>query len=152
NKWYGAFHVLCDVDLAVAPGERVIVWGPSGSGKSTLVRCIAGLEPFQAGSIEVGGVALARGSAKNHERARGVGMVFQSFNLFPHLRVIENLTLGPVDVLGLSRAQARERAMHYLDKVRMAEHAQRYPALLSGGQQQRVAIARALCMQPAIML
>ncbi len=152
NKWYGDYHALCDLDLDVAAGDRVVVWGPSGSGKSTLVHCIAGLEPFQSGSIVVDGVPLAANVANNHVAARGVGMVFQNFNLFPHLRVIDNLTIGPLLVRMMEPREATELAMAYLDKVRLADQWEKYPAHLSGGQQQRVAIARALCMQPSIML
>jgi general L-amino acid transport system ATP-binding protein len=146
NKWFESFHVLCDIDLDVAPGECAIVWGPSGSGKSTLLRCVAGLEPFQVGTREIHGETVAPGPV------RGVGMVFQSFNLFPHLRVIDNLTLGLTDVMRMPRRDARALALSHLERVRMAEYADRYPAQLSGGQQQRVAIARALCMSPRILL
>ena len=146
NKWFDSFHVLCDIDLDVEPGECVIIWGPSGSGKSTLLRCVAGLEPFQTGTREINGKAVSPGPV------RGVGMVFQSFNLFPHLRVIDNLTLGLINVMRMKRREARALAMSHLERVRMADYADRYPAQLSGGQQQRVAIARALCMSPRILL
>jgi general L-amino acid transport system ATP-binding protein len=152
NKWYGAYHALCDVDLEVGAGERIVVWGPSGSGKSTLVQCVAGLEPFQAGSIVVDGASLKANAADNHAAARGVGMVFQNFHLFPHLRVIDNLTIGPMLARHMPRREATDMAMSYLGKVRLADQREKYPAHLSGGQQQRVAIARALCMQPRIML
>jgi general L-amino acid transport system ATP-binding protein len=151
NKWFESFHVLCDLDLDVAQGECAVVWGPSGSGKSTLLRCISGLEPFQTGLMEVGGVKTLAGAARPTP-TKGVGMVFQGFNLFPHLRVLENLTLGLTDVRRMPRRQASELAMSFLEQVRMADFAERYPAQLSGGQQQRVAIARALAMQPRILL
>jgi ABC-type polar amino acid transport system ATPase subunit len=152
NKWYGDYHALCDMDLDVAAGDRVVVWGPSGSGKSTLVQCIAGLEPYQAGSIVVDGVAHKANAADNYVSARGVGMVFQNFHLFPHLRVIDNLTIGPIHAGHMPRREAADMAMAYLAKVRLADQWAKYPAHLSGGQQQRVAIARALCMRPSIML
>ena len=152
NKWYGDYHALCDITLNVALGERVVVWGPSGSGKSTLVQCVAGLEPFQAGSIGVDGVSLSANVSNNYACVRSVGVVFQSFNLFPHMRIIDNLTIGPVDVRNIPRKEAAEMAMAYLAKVRLADQWEKYPAHLSGGQQQRAAIARALCMQPRIML
>ncbi|WP_375410415.1 amino acid ABC transporter ATP-binding protein [uncultured Methylobacterium sp.] len=150
NAWYGDTHVLRDVDLAVARGERVVVCGPSGSGKSTLIRCINGLQPHPSGTITVEGIPL-EGSQVDAVRAR-VGMVFQSFNLFPHLTVLENCTLGPIHVRGLPRRRAEALARDHLTRVRIPEKAGAYPGELSGGQQQRVAIARALCMEPAVML
>jgi general L-amino acid transport system ATP-binding protein len=152
NKWYGQFHVLKDVDLLVSQGERIVICGPSGSGKSTLIRCINRLEEHQRGSIVVDGVELDR-DVKNIERVRSeVGMVFQQFNLFPHLTVLENCTLAPIWVRSMPRREAEEIAMEYLRRVRIPEQAAKYPGQLSGGQQQRVAIARALCMNPKIML
>ena len=153
NKWYGDdFHVLRDIDLAVAPGERIVICGPSGSGKSTLIRCINRLEEHQEGRIVVDGVEMAD-DVKAIERVRkNVGMVFQQFNLFPHLTVLENLTLAPMWASGVPRKQAEENAMQQLARVRIAEQARKYPLQLSGGQQQRVAIARALCLRPKIML
>ena len=152
QKWFGDFHVLKGVDLTVKPKERVVICGPSGSGKSTVVRCINRLETHQQGVIRVGGVEL--GDDRRSEAAiRGeIGMVFQQFNLFPHLTVLENLTLGPMKMRGLSRADAEARARQYLDRVRIPEQADKRPRQLSGGQQQRVAIARSLCMEPKIML
>ena len=152
NKWYGSFHVLRDVSLNVARGEKIVVCGPSGSGKSTLIRCINRLEEHQKGSIIVGGVELTNDLKKIDEVRREVGMVFQSFNLFPHLTILENCTLGPIWVRKMSKAKAEEIAMHFLTRVKIPEQAGKYPAQLSGGQQQRVAIARALCMSPKIML
>src|SRR5688572_5294871 len=153
NKWYGDdFHVLRDIDLAVAPGERIVICGPSGSGKSTLIRCINRLEEHQQGRIVVDGVEMAD-DVKAIERVRkNVGMVFQQFNLFPHLTVLENLTLAPMWASGVPRKQAEENAMQQLARVRISEQARKYPLQLSGGQQQRVAIARALCLKPRIML
>ena len=152
NKWYGQFHVLKDVDLAVNQGERIVICGPSGSGKSTLIRCINRLEQHQRGSIVVDGVELS-GDLKNIERVRSeVGMVFQQFNLFPHLTVLENCTLAPIWVRSMPRREAEEVAMEYLRRVRIPEQAAKYPGQLSGGQQQRVAIARSLCMKPKVML
>ena len=153
NKWYGdSFHVLRDINLNVAPGERIVICGPSGSGKSTLIRCINRLEEHQEGRIVVDGVELAD-DVKAIERVRkNVGMVFQQFNLFPHLTVLENLTLAPTWVGKMSKKQAEENAMQQLKRVRIAEQAKKYPLQLSGGQQQRVAIARALCLTPKIML
>jgi len=151
NKWYGDFHVLKEVDLAVAPGEKIVICGPSGSGKSTLIRCINGLEGYQGGSLVVRGISLS--TARDIRAVREeVGMVFQDFNLFPHLNVLENLVLAPVWVRKVPRKAAVETAMHYLTKVKMQEYTHKFPAQLSGGQQQRIAIARALCMQPKIML
>ena len=152
NKWYGEFHVLKDIDLTVARGERIVVCGPSGSGKSTLIRCINRLEQHQQGSIVVNGIALTD-DLKNIDTIRSdVGMVFQHFNLFPHLTVLDNCTLAPIWVRKLSKAQAEATAMKFLERVKIAEQAPKYPGQLSGGQQQRVAIARALCMTPSIML
>src|SRR5580658_3105087 len=152
HKWYDDFHVLNDVSLAVRRGERVVVCGPSGSGKSTMIRCINRLEEHQQGEIYVDGIALT-GDVKHIEAIRReVGMVFQQFNLFPHLTVLENLTLAPVAVRRLPRAEAEERARHYLERVRIPDQADKYPGQLSGGQQQRVAIARSLCMAPQVML
>ena len=152
NKWYGSFHALCDVDLAVQSGEIVAICGRSGSGKSTLIRCIAGLETFQSGDLIVNDAPLQARFAHNHRRLAGVGIVFQDFNLFPHMTVMENLTIGPVDVSRLERAEARDLAMAQLDRMQMSPYADRYPGTLSGGQQQRAAIARALCMKPKLML
>ena len=152
HKWYGAFHALKDVDLTVSEGERVVVCGPSGSGKSTLIRCINRLEHHQQGTIAVDGIKLTR-DVKNIERIRSeVGMVFQHFNLFPHLTVLENCTLAPLWVRKLPAADAKALARDYLARVRIPEQADKYPGQLSGGQQQRVAIARALCMEPKVML
>jgi len=152
NKWYGKFHVLRDINLSVAPGERIVICGPSGSGKSTLIRCINRLEEHQEGRIIVNGVELSN-NLKNIELVRrNVGMVFQHFNLFPHLTVLENLTLGPIWVLKMPKSKAEAEAMKYLERVRIPEQAHKYPGQLSGGQQQRVAIARSLCMSPKVML
>jgi general L-amino acid transport system ATP-binding protein len=153
NKWYGNdFHVLRDIDLSVAKGERIVVCGPSGSGKSTLIRCINRLEEHQQGVIEVDGVELKDNIQAIDQVRKKVGMVFQQFNLFPHLTVLENLTLSPMWVGKLPKKEAEERAMQQLQRVRIAEQAKKYPLQLSGGQQQRVAIARALCLTPKIML
>ncbi len=152
NKWYGEYHVLRNIDLKVARGERIVVAGPSGSGKSTMIRCINRLEEHQQGLIAVDGTEL-NGDLKNiSEVRREVGMVFQHFNLFPHLSILENCMLAPIWVRGMARRQAEETAMHFLNRVRIPEQAKKYPGQLSGGQQQRVAIARALCMNPKIML
>ena len=152
HKWFGQAHVLRGVDLEVRAGEKVCILGPSGSGKSTLIRCINGLEPFDDGRVLLGGVDLA-GSKRAAEAAkRTTGMVFQSFNLFPHLTVLENCTLAPMHVRKLKKAEAEARAMALLERVRIAEHARKHPSQLSGGQQQRAAIARALAMEPAVML
>ncbi len=152
NKWFGTFHVLRDIDLNVTRGERIVVAGPSGSGKSTMIRCINRLEEHQTGRIVVDGVELTN-DLKNIDKVRSdVGMVFQHFNLFPHLTVLENCTLAPIWVRKTPRREAEEIAMHFLEKVRIPEQALKYPGQLSGGQQQRVAIARSLCMQPKIML
>ena len=152
NKWYGDFHVLKDIDLAVARGERIVICGPSGSGKSTLIRCINRLEEHQQGRLTVDGVELSDDVKAIELIRRSVGMVFQQFNLFPHLTVLENLTLAPMWVGKVPRKDAEERAMQQLQRVRIAEQALKYPLQLSGGQQQRVAIARALCLTPKIML
>ncbi|SAI59867.1 ABC transporter ATP-binding protein [Bordetella ansorpii] len=152
NKWYGDFQVLCDIDLQVAAGERLVICGPSGSGKSTMIRCINRLERHQQGRIVVNGVELADDlRAIDGVRAQA-GMVFQHFNLFPHLTVLENCILAPMHVKRMAHAQAVELAMQYLARVRIPDQAGKYPGQLSGGQQQRVAIARSLCMQPRIML
>jgi len=152
HKWFGEFHVLRDINLKVSGGERIVICGPSGSGKSTLIRCINRLEEHQRGRILVDGMELTDDVKKIDEIRRDVGMVFQQFNLFPHLTVLENLTLAPIHVLRLPKSQAEEAALHYLRRVRIPEQANKYPGQLSGGQQQRVAIARALCMNPKIML
>ncbi len=152
NKWYGSFQALADINLSVKRGERVVVCGPSGSGKSTMIRCINRLEVHQKGRIIVDGIELTD-NLRNIETIRSeVGMVFQSFNLFPHMRVIDNLTLAPMLVRKLPKAEAEAIAMQYLERVQIPEQAYKYPGQLSGGQQQRVAIARSLCMQPRIML
>jgi general L-amino acid transport system ATP-binding protein len=153
NKWYGnSFHVLRDIDLSVAKGERIVVCGPSGSGKSTLIRCINRLEEHQQGHLTVDGVELTDDVKAIDEIRKNVGMVFQQFNLFPHLTVLENLTLSPMFVGNMPKKEAEEKAMVQLNRVRIAEQAGKYPLQLSGGQQQRVAIARALCLTPKIML
>ena len=152
SKWYGTMQVLHDIDLAVAQGERLVICGPSGSGKSTLIRTINALEGFQKGDIKVAGITLNRDQAVVEDVRRRVGMVFQQFNLFPHLTVLENCALPLRLVRNLAAAEARDRAMHYLSKVHIPEQALKYPAQLSGGQQQRVAIARAIAMQPEVML
>ncbi len=152
NKWYGTFHVLKDINLKVNRGERIVICGPSGSGKSTLIRCINSLEQHQKGSIIVGGTRLTSNLKGIEEVRREVGMVFQDFNLFPHMSVIENLTLAPIFVRELPQKEAEELALHFLKRVRIEEQAYKYPGQLSGGQQQRVAIARALCMNPNILL
>ncbi len=152
NKWYGAFHVLRDIDLTVNQGERIVICGPSGSGKSTLIRCINSLEEHQTGEIVVDGTLLSS-DLKNIDKIRSeVGMVFQHFNLFPHLTILENCTLAPIWVRKTPKKEAEETAMHFLEKVKIPEQANKYPGQLSGGQQQRVAIARSLCMKPRIML
>ncbi len=152
NKWFGTFHVLRDIDLTVRRGERIVIAGPSGSGKSTLIRCINRLEEHQSGRIVVDGVELTN-DLKNIDKVRSeVGMVFQHFNLFPHLTVLENCTLAPIWVRKTPRRKAEVTAMEYLEKVKIPEQANKYPGQLSGGQQQRVAIARSLCMEPRIML
>ena len=152
NKWYGTFHVLRDINLTVYRGERIVVCGPSGSGKSTLIRCINRLEEHQRGQIVVDGIELSS-DLKNIDKVRSeVGMVFQHFNLFPHLTILENCTLAPLWVRKTPKKEAEEVAMHYLTKVKIPDQAHKYPGQLSGGQQQRVAIARSLCMRPRIML
>jgi len=152
HKWYGDFHVLSDINLQVKEKERIVICGPSGSGKSTLIRCINRLEEHQRGQIIVNGTELTN-DIKNIEKVRAeVGMVFQHFNLFPHLTIIENLTLGPIWVRKTPKKEAEEMAMMYLEKVHIAEQASKFPGQLSGGQQQRVAIARSLCMKPQVML
>jgi len=152
NKWFGDFHVLRDINLSVYKGERIVICGPSGSGKSTLIRCINRLEEHQKGKIIVDGIELTN-NLKNIEKIREeVGMVFQHFNLFPHLTIIENLSLGPIWVRKVPKKEAEETAIYYLEKVHIAEQANKYPGQLSGGQQQRVAIARSLCMKPKVML
>src|SRR5947209_8447919 len=152
HKWYGDFHVLRDINLRVKRSERIIICGPSGSGKSTMIRCINRLEEHQQGRIVIDGVELTNDLKKIDEIRRDVGMVFQHFNLFPHLTVLENLTLAPIWVRKMPKREAEEIARHNLARVRIPEQADKYPNQLSGGQQQRVAIARALCMQPKIML
>jgi general L-amino acid transport system ATP-binding protein len=152
SKWFGQFQVLKDIHLDVKPGERIVICGPSGSGKSTLIRCINRLEEHQQGKLVVAGEELS-GKTSNVAQIRSeVGMVFQNFNLFPHMSILQNCTLAPMWVKGMSRKQAEEQAMRYLERVRIPEQAHKYPGQLSGGQQQRVAIARALCMNPKIML
>ncbi|NNL74085.1 MAG: amino acid ABC transporter ATP-binding protein, partial [Silicimonas sp.] len=152
NKWYGTFHVLRDIDLTVYEGERIVICGPSGSGKSTLIRCINRLEEHQAGQIIVDGIELTS-DLKNIDKIRSeVGMCFQHFNLFPHLSILENCTLAPIWVRKVPKKEAVETAMHFLEKVKIPEQADKFPGQLSGGQQQRVAIARSLCMKPRIML
>jgi general L-amino acid transport system ATP-binding protein len=152
NKWFGTFHVLRDIDLTVNRGERIVVCGPSGSGKSTLIRCINALEEHQKGQIIVDGTELTS-DLKNIDKIRSeVGMCFQHFNLFPHLSILENCTLAPIWVRKTPKREAEEIAMHFLEKVKIPEQAEKYPGQLSGGQQQRVAIARSLCMKPRIML
>ena len=152
HKWYGDFHALRGVDLDVRPGERIVVCGPSGSGKSSLIRCINQLEDFEEGTITMRGSLLGASDRQKAATRQRIGMVFQSFNLFPHLTALENCTLGPVQAKGEAPAAARERARALLQRVRIADQAHKYPGQLSGGQQQRVAIARALCMQPELML
>lgn len=152
HKWYGDFHVLSDINLEVRKGEKIVICGPSGSGKSTMIRCINRLEEHQQGQIIVNGTELCN-DIKNIEKVRAeVGMVFQHFNLFPHLTIVENLTLGPIWVRKTPKKEAEEIAMQYLEKVQIAEQALKFPGQLSGGQQQRVAIARSLCMHPEVML
>jgi general L-amino acid transport system ATP-binding protein len=152
NKWYGDFHVLRDINLTVYQGERIVICGPSGSGKSTLIRCINRLEEHQKGRIIVDGIELTNDVKRIDEIRREIGMVFQHFNLFPHLTVLENLALAPIWVRKMPKAKAEAAAMKYLERVKIPEQARKYPGQLSGGQQQRVAIARALCMNPRIML
>ena len=152
NKWYGSFHVLRDINLTVNQGERIVIAGPSGSGKSTLIRCLNALEEHQQGKIVVDGTVLSNDLKNIDAIRREVGMVFQHFNLFPHLTVLDNLTLAPIWVRKTPKAEAEETAMKYLERVKIPEQANKYPGQLSGGQQQRVAIARSLCMSPKIML
>ena len=152
NKWYGDFHVLRDINLKVMRGERIVICGPSGSGKSTVIRCINRLETHQGGRLVIDGVELTEDTRNIDAVRREVGMVFQSFNLFPHLTILENCTLAPMWVRRMSKAEAVKVAMRYLERVRIPEQANKYPSQLSGGQQQRVAIARALCMNPRVML
>ncbi|MBL0928949.1 MAG: amino acid ABC transporter ATP-binding protein [Alphaproteobacteria bacterium] len=152
NKWYGDFHVLKNIDFEVHKGQKIVVCGPSGSGKSTMIRCINRLEEHQQGSLVVDGIELTNDLKNIEAIRREVGMVFQHFNLFPHLTVLENLTLAPIWVRKVPKAEAEETAMHFLKRVRIPEQAHKYPGQLSGGQQQRVAIARSLCMKPKIML
>ena len=152
HKWYGEFHVLKDINLTVYKGERIVICGPSGSGKSTMIRCINRLEEHQKGTIAVDGVELTNNVKNIDAIRREVGMVFQHFNLFPHLTVLENCTLAPIWVKKMPKREADEVAMQYLERVRIPEQAAKYPGQLSGGQQQRVAIARSLCMNPKIML
>ncbi|MEQ9607494.1 MAG: amino acid ABC transporter ATP-binding protein [Kiloniellaceae bacterium] len=152
HKWYGEFHVLKDINLTVNRGERIVVCGPSGSGKSTMIRCINRLEEHQKGKILVDNIELTHDVKNIAEIRREVGMVFQHFNLFPHLTVLENCTLAPIWVRKMPKKEAEDVAMHYLERVKIPEQAKKYPGQLSGGQQQRVAIARSLCMNPKIML
>jgi len=152
NKWFGSYQALKEIDLDVSHGERIVICGPSGSGKSTLIRCINSLEHHDSGQITVDNITLNHSRASIAAIGAEVGMVFQQFNLFPHLSVLQNLTLGPIKVRGLSRADAEARAMRILERVQIPEQAQKRPRELSGGQQQRVAIARSLCMEPKIML
>ncbi|MGF1629443.1 MAG: amino acid ABC transporter ATP-binding protein [Kiloniellaceae bacterium] len=152
HKWYGEFHVLKDINLTVNRGERIVICGPSGSGKSTMIRCINRLEEHQKGKIVVDEIELTHDVKNIAEIRREVGMVFQHFNLFPHLTVLENCTLAPIWVRKLPKKEADDIAMHYLERVKIPEQAKKYPGQLSGGQQQRVAIARSLCMSPKIML
>ncbi len=152
HKWYGEFHVLKDIILSVKARERIVVCGPSGSGKSTLIRCINRLEEHQKGRIVVDGIELTNDLKKIEEIRREVGMVFQHFNLFPHLTVLDNLTMGPIWVRNTPKKEAEESAMKYLERVKIPEQAAKFPGQLSGGQQQRVAIARSLCMNPKVML
>jgi general L-amino acid transport system ATP-binding protein len=155
NKWYGAYHALRDIDLQVSGGERIVICGPSGSGKSTLVRTVNLLEPFQQGRLQVCGVQVGADQITRAARLavnRRVGMVFQQFNLFPHMTVLQNLTVGPVWGVGVSRREAHERAIHYLQRVGLMDQSHKHPAQLSGGQQQRVAIARTLCTRPQVVL
>jgi len=152
NKWFGEFHVLRDIDLEVVRGERIVICGPSGSGKSTLIRCINALEEFQEGRISVDSIELGPSLKRVEEVRREVGMVFQSFNLFPHLTVLDNCTLAPIWVRNMPRKEAEAAAMRFLERVRIPDKADKFPGQLSGGQQQRVAIARALTMSPKVML
>jgi ABC-type polar amino acid transport system ATPase subunit len=152
NKWFGQHHVLQDINLDVANGQKIVICGPSGSGKSTLIRCICELEKHQQGDIRINGKLIGTQSSDKFENRGEIGMVFQQFNLFPHLSVLKNLTLAPMRVRHLPEQEAEERARHYLERVRIPEQADKLPGQLSGGQQQRVAIARSLCMEPKLML
>jgi ABC-type polar amino acid transport system ATPase subunit len=152
NKWYGNLHVLRDVNLEVSEGEKIVLCGPSGSGKSTAVFTINGLEAYQGGEVSVGGTVVSERDGTAHDLRRHVGMVFQQYNLFPHLSILENCCIGPMKILKVSRAEAEARAMEELARVQIADQALKYPEMLSGGQQQRVAICRALCMRPRVML
>lgn len=152
NKWYGSFHALKSINLKINRGERIVICGPSGSGKSTLVRCLNHLEDHQKGTITIDGISLSSGLKAIEKIRRDVGMVFQDFNLFPHMSVLQNLTFAPVWVRKMPKKKSEELAMHYLKRVRIADQAEKFPGQLSGGQQQRVAIARALCMNPKILL
>ena len=152
NKWFGDFHVLKDIDLSIDNGERVVICGPSGSGKSTLIRCVNALESHNSGDIELFGVSIQDYQTNNNNSLSEIGMVFQQFNLFPHLTILQNLTLGPIKSRGLSKDDAEKLAMQYLERVKIPDQAHKKPSELSGGQQQRVAIARSLCMEPKIML
>jgi len=152
NKWYSQFHVLRDIDLKVKPGERIVVCGPSGSGKSTMIRCINGLEAYEQGLITVAGEPVAEDDDRIEAIRQRVGMVFQNFNLFPHLSILDNLTLGPIKLKRVPRVAAEARAMELLERVHIGHQARKFPNQLSGGQQQRVAIARALAMEPQVML
>ncbi|MBA4222034.1 MAG: ABC transporter ATP-binding protein [Methylobacterium sp.] len=152
NKWYSQFHVLRDIDLEVKPGERIVVCGPSGSGKSTMIRCINGLEAYEQGLITVAGEPVAQDDDRIEAIRQRVGMVFQNFNLFPHLSILDNLTLGPIKLKRVPRVAAEARAMELLERVHIGHQARKFPNQLSGGQQQRVAIARALAMEPQVML
>ena len=152
NKWYGTFHVLKDINLTIGSGQKVVICGPSGSGKSTVVRCINRLEEHQKGQIIVDGMELTNDATSVNRIRSEVGMVFQQFNLFPHLTVLDNLTLGPIKARGMSKKEAEERARHYLERVHIPDQAEKRPGQLSGGQQQRVAIARSLCMEPKVLL
>ncbi len=152
GKWYGAFQALHNINMTVGKGEKIVLCGPSGSGKSTLIRCVNHLEAYQKGEIHVGGIPLGHGAKTIDAVRREVGMVFQQFNLFPHLTVLQNCMLAPMKAVGVDKAEAEQRARQLLERVKIAEQADKYPAQLSGGQQQRVAIARALCMRPKAML
>ena len=152
NKWFGDFHVLKDIDLSIDNGERVVICGPSGSGKSTLIRCVNALESHNSGDIKLFGISIQDYQTNNNNPLSEIGMVFQQFNLFPHLTILQNLTLGPIKSRGLSKDDAEKLAMQYLERVKIPDQAHKKPSELSGGQQQRVAIARSLCMEPKIML
>ncbi len=152
NKWYGNFHVLRDIDLDVAQGEKIVICGPSGSGKSTLIRCINRLEVHQEGTLMFDGEEIGDGTKRLEDVRKNIGMVFQQFNLFPHMTVLENCALAPIWVQQMPKAEAEDVARKFLERVRIPDQADKYPGQLSGGQQQRVAIARALCMNPKVML